>query len=106
MLLLTSVQQADLFIRPEDKKGNPAPVDGVPEWSVSDPTVLDLLTAADGLSALVVAKGPAGTAQVNVSADADVGPGFVTIAGVLDIEVRPAQAVSLSVSHGPATDQP
>src|SRR6267142_6349149 len=56
MLQLTDVQKCTLSIAPVDAKGNPAPVDGAPSWSVSDPALLDLTPAADGLSAVVTAK--------------------------------------------------
>src|SRR6266478_125156 len=80
MLQLTDTQKCTLSIAPVDAKGNPAPVDGAPSWSVSDPALLDVAPAADGLSAVVTAKGPLGAGQVNVQADADLGAGVVTIA--------------------------
>lgn len=100
MLLLTDVQKVVLSIRPVDAAGNPAPVDGVPTWSVSDPTLLSVSPAGDGMSAVVTANGPLGSAQVSVSADADMGAGVVLISGTLDVTVSASQAVSLSISSG------
>lgn len=104
-LLLTDVQKATLKIAPVGAKGNPAPVDGVPAWSVADPTILTITPAADGLSADVASVGPLGASQVNVSADADLGAGVTTIAGTLDVTVAASQAVSLNISAGTPVNQ-
>lgn len=98
MLVLTDVQKVALKIAPKSAAGNPAPVDGVPAWSTSDESVVSLVVAADGMNAEAVATGKVGVAQVNVSADADMGEGVKTITGVLDIEVKASEAVSLDVS--------
>jgi hypothetical protein len=99
-LVLTSVQKVSLAIEAVDAAGNPAPIDGAPVWSVSDETVLELQVGDDGLSAVAVTKGPLGSAQVVVSADADLGEGVVSISGLLDIEVVAAQAVALAIKAG------
>ena len=104
-LVLTDSQQCDLSIQPVDKKGRPAPVDGVPVWGSSDDTVLTVQAGADGLTATIVAGNP-GTAQVNVTADADLGAGNVPISGVLDVEVTAGAAVSVAISAGTPTEQP
>lgn len=87
-------------VRPVDRKGNPAPIDGVPTWSVSDPTIISLDIAADGLSAVAIAAGPVGLCQVNVSADADLGDGVETISGTVDFQVVAAKAVGLAIPVG------
>lgn len=104
-LVLTDNQQVTLTIAPVDVKNNPAPVDGVPTWSSSDATIVAVTPAADGMSAVAVAVGPIGTAQVNVSADADLGAGVTTISGTLDVQVQAGNAVSLGISAGTPTDQ-
>lgn len=100
MLVVTDVQKVTLSIAPVDAKGNPAPVDGVPTWAVSDATLATITPAADGLSAVVTASGPLGTFQANVSADADLGAGTTTITGTLDIQVTASQATSLNIAAG------
>ncbi len=105
MLVLTDVQKVSLAIAPKSAAGNPAPVDGVPTWSSSDESVLVLTVSDDGLSAEAETTGKLGTAQVNVSADADLGDGVKTIAGVLDIEVKASEAVTLDISAGTPTDK-
>lgn len=106
MLQLTDSQQCDLSIAPIDKKGFPAPVEpGSVSWTSSDAAVADVVQdPADQLKATVVAGQP-GTAQINVSADADLGAGVATISGALDVTVVGGLAVSLSVSTGTPVDQ-
>lgn len=100
MLLLTNAQKVTLSVKPVDQYGNVAKVDGVPKWTVSDPNILECAVAADGLSAVVMAMGPLGTAQVNVAADADLGAGVRTISGALDIQVEAGEAVALNIAAG------
>lgn len=87
-------------------KGNPATVDGIPAWTVSDPATLSVTPAADGKSALVAAVGPAGTGQVSVSADADLGEGVKEVIGRLDIEIVGGEATVINLNPGPAVTQP
>ena len=100
MLILKDTQKVSLAIAPVDARGNPAKVDGAPVWSVAgaNPDILELPAAADGLSCVVLTKGPLGTAQVVVAADADLGAGTKAIQGVLDIEVQASEAVALGVN--------
>lgn len=101
-LVLLDSQKVALSVQPIDAAGNPAKIDGVPAWSVvgANPEILALEVAGDGLSCEVLTAGQLGTAQVMVSADADLGEGVKTISGVLDIEVQGGEAVSLNVSAG------
>lgn len=105
MYTMTDTQKAPLSIEPVDKAGNPAPVEGPPSWEASDPNLLDVTPSADGLSAVISAKGPLGSCQVTVNADADVGEGVVPITGVLDVQIVAGQAVALKISAGPAEEQ-
>jgi len=99
-LVLTDMQKVPLSVSFLDGAGNPAPVDGSPVWGSSDPTVVDVVPAPDGLSAVATAVGPLGTAQVNVTADADLGSGIETITGLLDVNVVADKAVSVAISAG------
>lgn len=100
LLVLTDEQKVQLSIQPVTAAGNPAKLDGVPAWSVSDANVLSLEVAADGLSAWATAVGNVGTSQVSVSADADLGEGVREITAVLDVEVKAAEAVALTIAAG------
>ena len=97
-MILTDLQKVKMSIAPVDAVGNPAKIDGVPQWASSDETLVSITPAADGLSCYATAVGPLGTVQVSVQADADLGPGVKTITGTLDIEVTASDATSLSVS--------
>jgi hypothetical protein len=98
--IMTDVQKVSLAVQPVDAAGNPAALDGAPVWTSTDPAVLTVTAAPDGLSAEAVAVGPLGTAQVSVSADADMGAGVTTITGVLDVQVMASAAVSLGITPG------
>ena len=104
-LILSVVQQVTLSIAPVDVKGNPAPIDGAPAWSVIDPTIATLAVAPDGLSAELIAA-TVGHVQVTVSADARLGPDVSTITGVLEVDVVAAEAVSLGITAGEPVNQP
>lgn len=100
MLQLTDVQKCTLTIAPVDAAGNPATLDGAPAWTSSNPTVLDVVAGADGLTAVVTALGPLGDSQVSVSADARVGPDVVTLTGTLDVNVAASEATTLGITAG------
>lgn len=98
-LTLSSIQGVQLTVVPVDAKGNPAPIDGVVAWSTSDESVLSVAAASDGLTAEVRAVA-VGHAQITASADARLGPEVVEITGVLEIDVVPAEAVTMALSAG------
>jgi len=100
MLLLSNAQKVTATIEALDQYGNPARIDGVPEWNNSDATIVDLVAAADGLTAVITALGPLGTVQISATADADLGQGVRPINVVADIQVEPSEAVSLGIKFG------
>ncbi len=104
--ILTATQKlVGCAIDPRDSKGNPAPVDGVPQWATSDPAVVTVTPSADGLSADVVAVG-LGTAQVSVVADADLDAGETReLTGTLDVQVKAAEAVTLGITTPTPVEQ-
>lgn len=104
-LILTDVQKVTFSVSFVTAKGNPAPVDGAPVWSVSDATVLSVIPAANGLSADVVAVGPLGLSQVSVTADADLGGGVKALVGTLDVQVVASEAASIVINAGVPTIQ-
>lgn len=100
MLRLTDEQKATATIRPKTAAGNPATIDGTPAWSVSNPDVLDLVVSEDGMTATITAKGPLGTSQVSVTADADLGDGVRALTGTDDVEVVAAEAATIGIEFG------
>lgn len=106
MIILTDEQQVALAVEFKTGKGNAARVDGTPVWRSSDETIVTLTPAEDGMTATAVTVGPLGTVQVSVEADADLGDGTRLITGVLDIEVRAAEAVQAIVVAGAPETEP
>jgi hypothetical protein len=102
---ITATQQFTATIKITNRKGGPAQVDGIPTWAVENPTVASITPAADGLSALIVAQG-VGTSKYNVNADADLGAGVVPIIGEGTVNVSPGVATTISLTEGPAEEQP
>lgn len=97
---LTVDQQVSLSVAYVDSQGNPAQVDGVPVWASSDTNVATVLAAADGLSAVAAAAGNIGTAQISVTADADLGAGTTSLISLLDLAVVGGEAVSGTITPG------
>src|SRR5262245_57615843 len=65
-LVLTATQRSTLSVRFTDSKGNPAAVEGAPEWSCDNTDVLALAPAADGMSCECLAVGPLGFGLVTM----------------------------------------
>jgi hypothetical protein len=104
-ITMTNSQKATATITPVDAKGNPASVDGVPVWASSDETIITVTPAADGLSAVVAAVGPLGTAKVSVTGDADLGADVKPIFGELDVTITQGQAVGFKIELGTPVEQ-
>jgi hypothetical protein len=105
MLKLTTTQKCTLSVAFEDKKGNPANVDGAPTWGVDNSDLLSLIVSDDGLSCQIAAVGPMGTALVSVLADADLGEGVVQLAGTLEVQVTAGAATVVEVTAGEPSEQ-
>lgn len=99
MFQLTDIQKVGLTLKATDAKNNPAVLPTPPVWSVSDPAILAITPAVDGMSAEVAAVGPEGTAQVIVKADLGGGQ---SASGSLDIQVVGSAATTISVTPGAA----
>lgn len=104
---MTVTQQFTLTLNPTDKKGKPAPVDPTdpPTWGSSNDAVAQVVPAADGLSALVVAQG-VGDYTISVSADADLSANISLIIGSDTGTVTAGQATSVGLVAGPVEEQP
>lgn len=100
VLVLTDLQKCTISVAFTDAAGNPATVDGTPTWTSSDPSIILVTPADDGMSAVATTVGPLGTSQVAVTADADLGAGITPVTGTLDIQVIASQAVAASIATG------
>lgn len=103
---LADSQQVVVSVAFVDKKGNPANVDGAPEWSTDNTDVLALTPEPNGMSCLVQAVGPLGAATVTLKADADLGAGTVPVIGTLDINVTGGAATVVTLTPGVPEEQP
>jgi len=101
---MSVAQQTTVTAKFTDKFGNPAAVDGVPEW-VSDNNLLALKPAQDGKSCVVGATGGIGSATLTMTADADMGSGVVPIIGTMDINLTAGQATTVELTAAPPTDR-
>lgn len=105
LITLTDEQKVTLTLNPRtagtstNPNGNPAQVDGVPQWSVTEGDVT-LEAAEDGMSATVFSGAANVNSKVSVSADADLGEGVSTIEDVLDVAVVAASASALGINAG------
>lgn len=101
---LKITQKAELSVSIKDRAGNPAQVDGAPVWSLTDPSLGDLVAAADGLSATLTPKGPLGSCEIQVNADADLGEGVKTILGSLPVDFVAGDAETIEIALGAVSD--
>jgi hypothetical protein len=87
----------------KDAAGNEASFEDPPEWVSSDPGVVDLRVAADGLSALAGSFAADGSVVITVTGDARWGPDVVPIVGTVALIVTPADVATFDVvAGGPA----
>lgn len=87
--------------------GKPAKVDGVPTWSISDPTIVDTITvAADGMSADMHITDTVGATLITINADVDLGAGVNNVDFVDTLSVVPSDAASAELSLGAITPDP
>jgi hypothetical protein len=94
---INTSQQYNPVLAITNANGDPAPVDGIPVWASSDPTVIAVTASADGMTAVAPAIAP-GVARITVTADADMGSGTTTITGVsedINVTVDPANQASV-----------
>lgn len=89
----TNTQKVHIPIKVVDKRGEPAPIDGVPVCASSDETIFSTVMDADNAGVTLVASGPKGAAKLSVTADADLGEGVQKIFGELDVEIEGGAAV-------------
>lgn len=100
--VLTEDQQVSLALAPKTRSGLPAPLDGVPTWSVDNP-IVSLAVSDDGLSCVVTPSDTGvGNAQIQVTADAAMGEPVRQLLGILDIQLVPGEAVVLTIDAGAA----
>lgn len=105
-LKFQSNQNVPGSIAPATKTGTAEPVqDGSVVYSSSNEAAFTVeADATDQLKFTVKGVGQ-GTGQLNISADADLGDGVVTISTSVDITVTEPQATQIGVTFGDPVDQ-
>ena len=97
LITITNEQKVMVTLAPTTAAGNPATLDGAPVWTVvSGDATLEV--SEDGLSAYLVSGAADVTSQIEVSADADLGEGVVSLTDVIDLAVVAAQASALGLA--------
>lgn len=104
--LRASTDQVSASLVIKDANGNPAVVDGVPIWEVSDAEIIAVTVAPDGMSAVIAAQSKPGLAQVTVTVDADLGEGVKPIIGIGEVEVVGGEATVVELQFGPVEPIP
>ena len=96
LITITNEQKVMVTLAPTIEAGNPAILDGIPTWTVvqGDAT---LEVSEDGLSAFLVSGEAEVNSQIEVTADADLGEGVVTLTDIIDLAVVTAQASVLGL---------
>lgn len=100
MINLTTTQKVNLVIVPEDILGHAVPnstITGIPLWNSSNVNVSSLVIASDGFSAYAFGTG-AGTALINIIANAGTLAAPIQITGSIAITVGQAAASQLAIS--------
>jgi hypothetical protein len=99
LITITNEQKVLVTLAPTTEAGNPATLDGIPTWNVTEGDAT-LEVAEDGLSAFLVSGAADVNSKIEVSADADLGEGVVTLTDVIDLAVVGASASKLGIVSG------
>jgi len=94
LITITNEEKVQVTLAPTTVAGNPATLDGAPTWTIIEGDAT-LEVAADGLSAFLVSGAADVNSKVEVSADADLGEGVVTLTDTIDLAVVAASASAL-----------
>lgn len=109
MVSMSYSQKVSVQISPVDSLGNPATVEpGSVNVVSSDESVAMINRDTENeLNFEIIGNnaGRVGVAQINISADADLGEGIVTIEGFIGVEITPKQAVGLGLVVGEPIEQ-
>lgn len=99
LIIRADQTSSEATLKFKDAKGNDALPAAPPVWSTTVAGIIDLVVAADGLSA-VVSPLQAGATTINVIAEGDVTPGVDTINLTGDVQVVPAEIATGEIDFG------
>ena len=94
--------RATVSVEWKDAAGHTVKVDGPTVWDSSAPGIVEckVATGNPGIANLF-APGPVGTAQIQATADADLGEGTKSVTAVIDINVIAGEAVGGDITFKP-----
>jgi len=97
---------ATVSVEWKDKGGNPVKVDGPTKWESSDSSICAVEVATGNPQiANLFAAGNIGKAQVQATADADLGEGYKAVTASLEVEVISGEAVGGEITFTQAPAQ-
>jgi len=105
-LHISTEQKVLVKLVPTTPGNKPAPVDGVPTWTMGEggDETITLEPSADGLSCIIRAgDAPSADNIITVSADADMGEGITTITDTIELDVTDPMAANLGLVAEPPT---
>ena len=106
MVGLKDTQKVTGTLNPVDSKGNAAAVQsGSVTVTSSDEVVVTVVKDPENELGFTLVAGKPGTAQVDFSADADLGEGIVSITGFTAVEVQAGDAVGFAAIFGEPVEQ-
>lgn len=100
-----NLQEVPVQVLYRNGQGTVVPVDGPPTWEADDESLVSIEPAEDGLNAVIRSRGPVGTTNVTVTADAKLGEGTREIVAVLEVTVTESGAVSVEFVVGEPRDR-
>lgn len=99
--------RATVSVEWKDSGGNTVKVDGPTKWVSSAPETVQCTQATGNPQiANLFAPGPVGVAQVQATADADLGDGVKTVTATLDITVIEGEAIGGDITFTPQAGTP
>jgi hypothetical protein len=95
VVTMTTEEKVLCTVEPVTEGGSPAPIDGVCTWQVVSGTCT--VEPVDATSAYIVSGAAPGASVVEVSADADLDTGVMTVTSVINVTVNNPSASSLTI---------
>lgn len=109
MVSMSYTQKVSVELSPQDSNGNPAQVEpGTVAIVSSDESVCSVVRDSENelkFEILGSNNGTVGTAQIDISADADLGSGVETITGFIGVEITPKHAVGFGFNIAEPVEQ-
>ncbi len=104
-LTLLEGQRVLVTAKPKSLSGRAARIDGAAVFSTNDRATLEITPGPDPATQAYIAAGPLGgdpkrTANVRVTADADLGEGVEELIASLDVVILPQKAAVLELELG------